>query len=200
MVSWKTCLLLGAEHFVLTATLVRPARRQHFSLSFENPKIKQSEPFVLFQQSQHCSFYNSIRYFLSYQFDKLCISINAPFLIKRAASMEKGKRAKSPAWYGDCNMTSPSLWAEDSCGPSMMTNGPWSLQVEQLSAINSSKFSFTFQILKWVLSSRLYSSVSVDPEQRVPDTFFFVTDDDRHYVSQKLQHQKHREQQQKDGT
>lgn len=89
VVSWKTCLQLEAEHFLLTglynlqegSTSLCPLRIQRLNY----------EPFVSFQQSQRCSFYNnSIRYFLSYQFAKHRVSNNAfPFVKKRKQAHRK---------------------------------------------------------------------------------------------------------------
>lgn len=49
-----------------------------------------------------------------------------------------------------CNVTSPSLRPEDSCGPCRMMNGRLCVQVEQLCAECSGKCSFTTRKLRWV--------------------------------------------------
>lgn len=61
----------------------------------------------------------------------------------------KRSRVRVPGWCGDCNLTSPSLRPEDSCGPHRMMNGRLYMQVEQLSAESSSKCSFTAGKLRW---------------------------------------------------
>lgn len=137
------CLRLWDEHFVLAAALLYSLLSATF-FSCENPKIKQAEPFVPFKSSQRNSFYNhAIRYFQSHQFAKQCFSNNALVFWHNGRKQRASGRVRLPGWCGDCNVTSPSLRPEDSCGPYRMMNGRLCVQVEQLPAERSCKCSFT---------------------------------------------------------